>query len=143
MELQQNRFIVKKTLHLFCKLFPGTITHFIINDSTFPPQSIKFPGSIKSSSSILPRSGPSLPLLQSVLSFGGGGVCVCVCGCVWVCVCTRTRMLSSVQVFSTPWTVTCQAPTHISCIGRQILDPMSHLGSRLGSLLQGIFPTRD
>ena len=31
-------------------------------------------------------------------------VCVCVC----VCVCVRARMLSHVQVFVTPWTVTRQ-----------------------------------
>ena len=32
---------------------------------------------------------------------------MCVCVCVCVCVC---ELLSRVQLFTTPWTVTCQAP---------------------------------
>ena len=85
-----------------------------------------------------------------------GSVCVCVCVCARMCMC----MLSHVQLFATPWTVAHKAllsmdfpdkntgvgchfllqgpsPTRdqtgvscVSCIGRWILLPLSHLGSQ-------------
>ena len=38
---------------------------------------------------------------------------MCVCVCVCVCVCMLTSVLSSVQLFATPWTVAHQAPLPI------------------------------
>ena len=41
-------------------------------------------------------------------------VCVCVCVCVRVCACARARMLSSMQLFATLWTVAHETPLSIT-----------------------------
>ena len=58
-------------------------------------------------------------------------VCVCVCVCVYVCV----QLLSRVQLFATPWTVTHQAPLSIGF-------PRQEYGMCCHFLLQGIFSTQ-
>ena len=53
---------------------------------------------------------PSCTNLDYLNMILGALVGVCVCVCVCVCACVYEHVLSSVQLFSTPWTVSCQAP---------------------------------
>ena len=46
-------------------------------------------------------------------------ICMCSPVCVCVCVCACVLPLSHVQLFSTPWTVACQAPLSMECSRRE------------------------
>ena len=91
---------------------------------------------------LLPTISHHFPSPRPSCPPGAWNLCVCVCVCVraHAHVHALTCLLSCVQLFATPWTVTCQTPlsiaisfsrrsqprdrTHVSrvsCIGRQIL----------------------
>ena len=55
--------------------------------------------------------------------------------CLWSFIKSKVKSLSCVQLFATPWTVTCQAPPSMGFIG-------GYTGVGFHFLLQGIFPTQ-
>ena len=65
-----------------------------------------------------PSTTPQKTVWYCLLKMMACIVCMCVCVCVWV------FMLNYVQLFVTPWTVTCQAPLSMEFSRQEYLSAL-------------------